>query len=96
MRKTYHKDRTNEPNLEPPLLKADHIDYLEANKGTMALYKLSKTIGEDQFNGSVLSWINDSPGPLVFKDLYVRLKETHGLDTGLCNLFETVEEQVAL
>lgn len=96
MRKTYCKDRTNEPNLEPPLLQADHIDYLEANKGTMALYKLSKTIGEEQFNKSVLLWINDSPGPLVFKDLYLRLKKIYGLDTGLCNFFETVEAQFTL
>ena len=91
MRKTYRKDRNNEPNREPSLILGDHIEYLEANKGTMALYKLAGTIGEDAFNRSVSQWINESPGSLVFRDLYVRLKNTHSLDSGLCRLFETVE-----
>ncbi len=96
MRKEYHKDRNNEPNREQPLIFADHIEYLEANKGTMALYKLAGDVGIDNFNRFVRSWITDCSGPLVFKDLYMKLKETYELDPGMCNLFEQVDEQVEL
>ena len=55
-KKAYIIDRGNEPNLEPPLLYADGIDYLESNKGTAALYALSKTIGHRQFVQNVKKW----------------------------------------
>ena len=96
MRKTYHKDRTNEPIREPPLIFADHIDYLEGNKGTMALYKLAGTIGFDRFNQFVGKWVTNSTGPLVFHDFYEKLRKTRGLDPELCRLFEEVEDHVAL
>ncbi|MCG8550216.1 MAG: hypothetical protein MI799_07435, partial [Desulfobacterales bacterium] len=96
MRKTYHKDRTNEPIKEPPLIFADHIDYLEGNKGTMALYKLAGNIGFDRFNRFVGKWVTESAGPLVFYDFYEKLKKAGGVDPELCRLFEQVEEDVAL
>jgi len=96
MRKTYHKDRTNEPIKEPPLIFADHIDYLEGNKGTMALYKLAGTIGFDRFNRFVGKWVTESEDPLVFYDFYEKLKKKHGLGPELCRLFEEVEDHVAL
>lgn len=75
MRKTYHKDRTNEPIKEQPLIFAYHIDYLEGNKGTMALYKLAGTIGFDRFNLFVGKWVTESAGSLVFYDFYEKLKK---------------------
>nr|WP_319490219.1 hypothetical protein [uncultured Desulfobacter sp.] len=96
MRKTYHKDRTNEPIREPPLIFADNIDYLEANKGTMALYKLAGAVGYDRFNRFVGEWITQSSGPLVFHEFYEKVKKSWGLDPALCRLFEVVEDQVAL
>jgi hypothetical protein len=96
MRRKYHKDRTNEPNREPPLIFADHIDYLEGNKGAMALYKLAGIVGVDHFNTFVRNWITGHSGPLVFNDLYRELKKAYALDPDLCRLFEEVEEQVEL
>lgn len=96
MRKTYHKDRTNEPIREPPLIFADNIDYLEANKGTMALYKLAGAVGYDRFNRFVGEWITQSSGPLVFHEFYEKVKQSWKLDPALCRLFEVVEDQVAL
>lgn len=96
MRKTYHKDRNNEPIREQPLIFADHIDYLEGNKGAMALYKLAGTIGFDRFNQFVGKWVTTSPGPLVFHDFYEKVKKTWVLDPELCRLFETVEDHLEL
>lgn len=96
MRKTYHKDRNNEPIREFPLIFADHIDYLEGNKGAMALYKLAGTIGFERFNRFVGDWVTKSSGPLVFHGFYEKLKKTWALDPELCRLFEAVEEHVAL
>ena len=96
MRKKYRKDRNNEPNREPPLLFADHIEYLEPNKGTMALYKLAQTVGVDRFNETVRHFITESAGPLVFKDLYMTLKEENELDPKMTQLFETVETYIEL
>jgi len=87
MRKTYRKDRTNEPNQEPPLIFADHIDYLEPNKGTMALYRLAKSIGEDTFNKAVGDWVRRNDGALVFLDFYEELKAKYEITPQLRALF---------
>ena len=96
MRRKYHKNRNNEPNKEPSLLFGDHIEYLEANKGTMALYKLAGEVGFDNFNKFVRTWITDSSGPLVFKDLYMSLQKIHELGPDMRNLFEQVDKQIEL
>jgi len=94
MRKTYHKDRNNEPIREFPLIFADHIEYLEENKGVMALYKLAGTIGFERFNRLVGRWITRTSSPLVFHDFYEKLKKTRTLDPELIRLFETVEDRI--
>ncbi|MEM0931417.1 MAG: hypothetical protein AAGJ12_03050 [Bacteroidota bacterium] len=67
----YFRDRGNEPNQEPPLLYADGIDYLEPNKGTLALYDLSKKLGFEVFNKILLDWtLNRKKGNATFSDLY--------------------------
>jgi len=94
MRKTYHKDRNNEPIREFPLIFADHIEYLEENKGVMALYKLAGTIGFERFNRLVGRWITRTSSPLVFHDFYEKLKKTRTLDPEFIRLFETVEDRI--
>ncbi|TRX54332.1 hypothetical protein FNH22_19650 [Fulvivirga sp. M361] len=67
----YGKERGNEPNQEPPLIYADGIDYLEGNKGTMAMYDLSLTIGLGNFYGKLKSWISENENNhVIFEDLY--------------------------
>ena len=70
----YGKERGNEPNAEPPLIYADGADYLETNKGTTALYKLSLAMGIKSFTATINTWIQEQKGNYVhFKSLYDRL-----------------------
>ena len=52
----YGKGRGNEPNKEPPLLYADGIDYLEANKGTLELYHLIQELGAHVFSQTLVTF----------------------------------------
>lgn len=93
-RRKYGKDRGAEPNQEPPLLYADGIGYLEGNKGTLALYHLSRSIGHDRLLRFVREWFGMQEGrPLVFKDFYDYLKSAVVLDEKTRAMFETVEEK---
>jgi ABC-type transport system involved in multi-copper enzyme maturation permease subunit len=70
----YGKDRNNEPNMEPALLYADGIDYLESNKGAIAMYTLMETIGFDRFQSVFAQWVEKNQRkPHRFKDLYQEL-----------------------
>jgi ABC-2 type transport system permease protein len=70
----YQKGRSNEANIEPPLLYADGSDYLEPNKGVIALYNLSEEIGNDLFNKAIKTYLNANPNrPIVFKAFYQQL-----------------------
>lgn len=67
----YEKERGNEPNHEPPLIYADGVDYLEENKGTIALYKLSEVMGPVSFTSRLSQWVKQkNDHNAVFKDLY--------------------------
>ena len=93
-RRKYGKDRGAEPNTEPPLLYADGIDYLEENKGAIALYHVSKTIGHKRLLQYVREWFEAQEGkPLVFEDFYEYLKGEVVLDEKVKAMFETVEEK---
>ena len=64
----YKKGRGNEPNIEPPLLYADSIDYLEANKGSVELYHLIRELGTFRFNQTLVKWTEDyALKPVTFK-----------------------------
>ncbi|MEM9833545.1 MAG: hypothetical protein AAF944_23145 [Bacteroidota bacterium] len=69
----YSRERGNEPNVEQPLIKADGIEYLERNKGTIELYQLSEAIGADQFNYLVKTWAEGLEDKATFHDLYLTL-----------------------
>lgn len=70
----YGKGRGNEPNKEPPLLYADGIDYLEANKGTLELYGLIQELGAPLFNQTLVTFIeNNALKPATFKHFYQQL-----------------------
>ena len=89
----YGKEHNNEPNKEPALLFADGTDYLEINKGAMALYKLGETIGFNAFNNTVSQWIGENEGkPARFIDLYETFldKVSTGKREEIKTLFETV------
>ena len=93
-RRKYGKDKGTEPNQEPPLLYADGIEYLEENKGTLALYHLSRSIGHEELLRHVREWFGTQEGkPLVFKDFYDYLKSEMVLDEKTRAMFETVEEK---
>lgn len=71
----YGKDHNNEPNTEPALVYADGADYLEINKGAIAIYKCINKIGLDSFVKTLQQWIAEKPGEnRVFKALYDQLK----------------------
>ncbi len=70
----YARGRGNEPNKEPPLLYADGIDYLEANKGTLELYGLIQELGAPLFNQTLVTFIeNNALKPATFKHFYQQL-----------------------
>ncbi len=94
-RRKYGKDRGAEPNQEPPLLYADGIEYLEENKGAIALYHLSKTVGHQRLSRLVREWFDSrKEAPLVFRDFYEYLKERVVFDETMKALFESVEKEV--
>lgn len=67
----YSKERGNEPNKEPQLIYADGVDYLEGNKGVIALYELSETTDLGVFTTTLKEWIQNQNGTYAcFKDLY--------------------------
>ena len=71
----YGKERGNEPNVEPPLIYADGIDYLEKNKGTRAIYELSRALGFEGFNRGLTTLIEKSQKqPVQFLLVYEHLK----------------------
>ncbi|MEM9984442.1 MAG: hypothetical protein AAF804_05040, partial [Bacteroidota bacterium] len=69
----YSRERGNEPNVEPSLLYADGIDYLERNKGTIELYRLSQSMSPGQFNQSIKTWASGLTAKGAFHDLYATL-----------------------
>ncbi|MEM0941621.1 MAG: hypothetical protein AAGI25_17820 [Bacteroidota bacterium] len=88
----YFMEKNNEPNQEPTLVFADGIEYLEANKGAIALSLLMETIGEEKFNTTLLHWTTENKEqPLRFIDLYQKLlKEVPKRKKGdIEKLFET-------
>ena len=71
----YGKERGNDPNVEPPLIYADGIDYLERNKGTTAIYNLSKALGFEDFNKELTTLVDKfQERPVQFLWLYEHLK----------------------
>ena len=90
----YGKGRGNEPNKEPPLIHADGIDYLEANKGTLELYGLIQELGAPLFNQTLVKLAEKNAlKPATFKHLYKAFihqlpKDKHA---NIVKRFETVE-----
>ena len=77
----YNKDRNNEPNIEFPLIYADGSDYLETNKGVIALYHMSEQMGFETFNNTIINWLDQSKDKKVkFIDLYEQLIKKLPLD----------------
>nr|WP_321414779.1 hypothetical protein [uncultured Allomuricauda sp.] len=67
----YGKDKNNEPNVEPILLYADGTNYLEENKGAIALYDVIGIIGFERFKVNLTQWIDqENEQPHVFSKLY--------------------------
>ncbi|MEM1408034.1 MAG: hypothetical protein AAGG59_14735, partial [Bacteroidota bacterium] len=94
----YARERGTEPNIEPSLIAADGIDYLEKNKGTIALYALSQSMDSNEFNQSVKKWVNGLNEKGTFYDLYLTLLESEQIAIlskpeirELKNAFEKVE-----
>ena len=90
----YGKGRGNEPNKEPPLLYADGIDYLEANKGTLELYHLIQELGAPVFSQTLVTFTEDRAlKPATFKHFYAQLIQQVPKDkqAEIIKRFETVE-----
>ena len=90
----YGKGRGNEPNKEPPLLYADGIDYLEANKGTLELYGLIQELGAPVFNQTLVTFVENSAlKPTTFKQFYEQLIHQVPKDkqSVIMKKFETVQ-----
>lgn len=90
----YGKGRGNEPNKEPPLLYTDGIDYLEANKGTLQLYRMIQELGAPSFNRTLVKFSGDNAlQPVTFKQLYEQLIDQLPKDRRTITIqkFETVE-----
>ncbi|MEM9078589.1 MAG: hypothetical protein AAGC43_16230 [Bacteroidota bacterium] len=70
----YAKDKNNEPNSEPSLIFSDGTDYMEENKGAIALNRFQEIIGKEKFNAIILDFVNTNPeNPKVFINLYEKL-----------------------
>ena len=90
----YGKGRGNEPNKEPPLLYADGIDYLEANKGTLELYGLIQELGASLFNQTLVKLTEKNAlKSTTFKHFYEALIHQLPKDkqADIMERFETVE-----
>ncbi|MEO0331303.1 MAG: hypothetical protein AAF223_06415, partial [Bacteroidota bacterium] len=70
----YAKDRNNEPNKEPALLYADGAEYLEENKGAVALYQLIEAVGDTAFFRILQDTTAQENSRLTFQDVYQRSK----------------------
>ena len=69
----YGKERNNDPNGEPSLLYADGPEYLEINKGAIALNKVINKIGIDSFSQLLTDWCKVNQGKFVrFQDFYIK------------------------
>ena len=89
---TYNKGKGDEPNVEPPLIYADGMEYLEPHKGTIAVYLLIREIGFSKFMDLFKNWINENGGKhLVFMDFYSTLKSKGLVSDALVIWFEKVE-----
>ena len=92
IRKKYSKERYNDEKTESSLLQTDDVAYLEETKGTLALYRLSQSIGFQAMNQSLRKWFENLQGrPLVFADLYADLKTKNRLRKPIERLFEAVD-----
>lgn len=72
----YGKEHNNEPNTEPSLLYADGADYLEINKGAIALYKLIGELGKQTFYETLREFggnETNKQGYTTFKAFYEKL-----------------------
>ena len=90
----YAKDKNNEPNVEPPPIYADGTDYMEENKGAIALNQLQEVLGKEKFNKILLDFIRKAPEqPKVFMDLYQKLLREVPVSEreAIVRLFETAE-----
>ena len=87
----YGKDKNNEPNTEPALVNADGIDYLEANKGAIHLYKLIELIGEESFIETLKAFTKKEK-PMVFNNFYHELlkKIPQNEKTKVKEMFEVI------
>ena len=71
----YNKDRYSEPNKEPLLLYADGADYLERNKGAMALHEMINSIGPAKFLKTSQTWLDSKKNEFAsFSEYYNYLK----------------------
>ena len=70
----YAKDKNNEANHEPSLLYADGADYLEQNKGAIALYQTIKEMGTDPFLSKFIHWMASDNSYKTFESFMGLLK----------------------
>ena len=92
IRTKYNKERYNDEKTEVSLLQTNDIAYLEETKGTLALYRLSQSIGFQAMNQSLREWFENLQGrPLVFAELYADLKTKNRLKKPVQRLFEAVD-----
>jgi hypothetical protein len=74
-RNLYGKERNNEANREPALLYADGADYLEINKGAIALYHAMQSVGAAKFASLVRQFDPKNPRDYqTFLSFYNKLK----------------------
>ncbi|MEM0940874.1 MAG: ABC transporter permease [Bacteroidota bacterium] len=70
----YYKNRNNEPNAEPTLIYSDGAEYLESNKGVIALNNLINAVGVEVFVLTLKEWMSiQGDGNAIFKSLYDQL-----------------------
>lgn len=87
----YSKERGNEHNQEAPLIYADGAEYLEANKGVIAMNNLMNKLGTERFFALFHSWTKEYAGQTVhFKSLYDYLIDEIDDDESIKRDFEEV------
>lgn len=71
----YAKDRTNEPNTEPSVLRDDGAEYLAPNKGAIDLHRAMAEMGFDKFVAALKSWMaSGGKDYRTFEGLFALLK----------------------
>jgi len=93
MQVDYAKERVDVPVPEPSLLESHNLEYLEPNRGTIALYDVITTLGVGPFTDVLDRWLETQRGRTThFASFYAALERAPGFEPEWREAFEQVPQ----